>query len=99
MLLRRFYDHVSTQSWVAVALDLVVVVVGVFLAFQVERWYDDRRSDSMEEEYLASLAGDFAATGSDLDRIKQIHVRASEAALVLLGLDEVHDNNIGHDAF
>jgi hypothetical protein len=34
MLLRRIIEHLRTQNWLAIALDLVVVVVGVFLAFR-----------------------------------------------------------------
>ena len=33
MLLRRVIEHVKAQNWTAVALDFVIVVVGVF------HWY------------------------------------------------------------
>lgn len=35
MLLRRFMEHLRNQNWAAVMLDLIVVIVGIFLAFQV----------------------------------------------------------------
>ena len=35
MLLRRLKEHLKEQNWFAVTLDLVVVVVGIFLAFRV----------------------------------------------------------------
>lgn len=31
MLLRRVIEHVKAQNWTAVALDFVIVVVGVFI--------------------------------------------------------------------
>ena len=31
MVIRRIREHVATQNWFAVAIDLVIVVLGVFL--------------------------------------------------------------------
>ena len=56
MLLRRFIEHVRIQNWVAIALDLIVVVVGVFIAFQVERWYEQRRLEATESSQGGALA-------------------------------------------
>ncbi|GEM_PF-3608747 len=38
MLLRRIIDHVKHQNWTAVALDFVIVVVGILIAFQINAW-------------------------------------------------------------
>jgi hypothetical protein len=35
MLLRRVIEHVTSQNWTAVALDFVVVVVGVVIGIEV----------------------------------------------------------------
>ena len=40
MLLRRIIEHVKVQNWTAVALDLVIVVVGVFVGIQVSNCND-----------------------------------------------------------
>lgn len=42
MLLRRVIEHVKAQNWTAVALDFVIVVVGVFISIQVANWNDAR---------------------------------------------------------
>ena len=42
MLLRRITEHLRAGNWFAVTLDLLVVVLGVFLALQAERWYDEQ---------------------------------------------------------
>ena len=44
MLLRRITKHVKEQSWFAVGLDFVIVVVGVFIGLQVANWNDGRAS-------------------------------------------------------
>lgn len=58
MLLRRVIEHVKTQNWMAVGLDFVIVVAGVFIGIQVSNWnaaIADRRT---ETEYLRQLQGD-----------------------------------------
>ena len=37
MLLRSITKHVGEQNWVAVAIDFVIVVVGVFIGIQVAK--------------------------------------------------------------
>lgn len=42
MLLRRVIRHVRKQAWTAVAIDFVIVVVGVFIGIQVSNWNQAR---------------------------------------------------------
>ncbi len=42
MLLRRVIEHVKAQNWTAVALDFVIVVMGVLLALWASQWASDR---------------------------------------------------------
>ena len=51
MLLRRITQHVKEQNWTAIALDFVIVVVGVFIGIQVANW-NDARSDRAEAQQL-----------------------------------------------
>jgi hypothetical protein len=48
-------DHLETQNWLAVALDLVIVIVGVFLGFQVTAWNEARQNDAAEHAALQRL--------------------------------------------
>jgi hypothetical protein len=43
MLLRRVIENVKAQTWLAVSLDFVIVVVGVFIGIQVANWNDARQ--------------------------------------------------------
>ncbi|MEZ5894985.1 MAG: hypothetical protein R3C51_01170 [Parvularculaceae bacterium] len=38
MILRRFIDHFRKQAWTAIALDFIIVVLGVFIGIQVSNW-------------------------------------------------------------
>ena len=51
MILRRLSEHVKEQNWFAVALDFLIVVVGVFIGIQVSNW-NAARSDRIEEQKL-----------------------------------------------
>ena len=42
MLLRRVTNHVKDQNWFAVALDFVIVVVGILIAFQISSMAERR---------------------------------------------------------
>ena len=55
MLLRRITHHVQSQNWFAVALDFVIVVVGVFLGIQIGNWNEQRVFDQQERTLLAEL--------------------------------------------
>lgn len=55
MFLRRIIDHVSTQNWTAIWLDLIIVVVGVFLGLQVQEWAEERDRRQLETTYTERL--------------------------------------------
>lgn len=43
MILRRITEHVKAQNWFAVALDFVIVVIGVGVAMFGQQWLSDRQ--------------------------------------------------------
>lgn len=59
MILRRLAGHLRHDNWFTIILELTVVVVGLFLAFQLDRWYESQRSKSDLQAHLVSLAEDF----------------------------------------
>ena len=40
MLLRRITEHVRAQNWIAIGIDFMIVVIGVFIGIQVANWND-----------------------------------------------------------
>ena len=59
MLLRRMIEHVKAQNWTAVALDLIIVVVGVFLGIQLGNWNerlnDKQRAGNYRERLVQEM--------------------------------------------
>ena len=58
MILRRFMAHVRDQNWLAVGLDFLVVVTGIFLGMQVTDWNNSRKDRVLERIYIERLAED-----------------------------------------
>jgi hypothetical protein len=59
MILRRLTQHVKDQNWFAVGLDFVIVVVGVFLGFQVTEWNAQRLARLDEQSLIERLTDEF----------------------------------------
>jgi hypothetical protein len=55
MFLRRIVDHLKTQNWTAIGLDLAIVVIGVFIGTQVSNWNQERIERRETEELLVEL--------------------------------------------
>jgi len=64
MLLRRVIEHVKHQNWTAVALDFVIVVMGVFIGIQVSNWNEARADHEEGRQLLTRL---YEETGSLLE--------------------------------
>ena len=58
MILRRITEQVKAQNWTAVALDFVIVVVGVFIGIQVSNWNTTRQNRALADEYIERLYSD-----------------------------------------
>lgn len=55
MLLRRMIEHVKAQNWTAVALDFVIVVIGVFMGIQLGNWNERLNDRQRAESYRDRL--------------------------------------------
>ena len=58
MILRRVIEHVKAQNWTAIAIDFVIVIMGVFIGIQVANWNAARADRASERHYLAQLRED-----------------------------------------
>lgn len=75
MLLRRITEHVKAQNWTAVALDFVIVVLGVYTAVWIEgiegRAEEKIRTAQVIETLRGDLRGSSAVENSFNTAIKQ----------------------------
>ena len=83
MIFRRLAAHLRHDNWFTVILELVVVVVGLFLAFQLDRWYESQRSKSVLQAHLVSLTEDFTENETRLTSAISTGKQEMEAAITL----------------
>lgn len=66
MLLRRFTAHIRAENWIAVFLDLMVVVTGLFIGLQIDTWWEGQKEARLEGAYLIEIQEDFELNKSRL---------------------------------
>ena len=56
------FDHLKKRSteinFSTLALEIIVVMVGILIAFQIDRWGEERRERAQEYDYLVRLKED-----------------------------------------
>lgn len=55
MILRRITQHIKAQDWIAVGVELVILVLGVFIGIQVANWNESRLERAQLAQQLVSL--------------------------------------------
>jgi hypothetical protein len=87
MILKRFRAEGARQNWFGVAVDLVILVLGVFLGIQVNNWNQARLDRAEGREYRDRLYFDLESDQRDIAFRMQYygqvlaHARAALAAL------------------
>lgn len=87
MFLKRLRNEASRQNWFGVAVDLVILVLGVFLGIQVSNWNQDRLDRAQGREYRDQIYLDLESNQRDLafrmhyDGQLLAHAEAARAAL------------------
>ena len=61
MILRSVVGHLGRQDWTAVAIELVVVVLGVFIGLQASNWNEQWEIDAKAAHFAESLKADMRA--------------------------------------
>lgn len=68
MILRRLTEHVKAQNWLAIALDFIIVVMGVFIGLQVSNWNAARAEGERSRGYLSRIRAELVADMAELER-------------------------------
>jgi hypothetical protein len=58
LLLRRATEHLKKQNWAAVAIDLVVLILGVFIGIEAANWNSARHDTARGVAYLERIHDD-----------------------------------------
>jgi len=80
MILRRVIDHFRKQEWTAIAIDFLIVVIGVFVGLQVSNWNGQRQTRHLEGYYLSSLSQEIEENIEAFDNWKTLESQRREMA-------------------
>ena len=58
MILRRLSQSLKQQSWMAIVIELVIVVLGVFIGIQAQQWQAGWEDSRLERVYLERILSD-----------------------------------------
>ena len=75
MLLRSITKHVRDQNWFAVALDFVIVVAGILIAFQITNWSEARRDRVDEADFMQDLHDDLIIASRQSARTESVRLQ------------------------
>jgi hypothetical protein len=55
MILRRIAQQALNQEWSVIAIELMIVIAGVYLGIQAQDWSTNRENREIERQHLSSL--------------------------------------------
>jgi len=79
----RLRKTFAESNYSTLALELVVVILGILIAFQIDRWAEDRRDREHEFDYLVRLKDDLQIEIQSMDAALE-HAESRIAAVLLL---------------
>ena len=84
MILRRLADAIRGQNWFTAALEILIVVIGIFVGLQVNDWNEVRIDRGLETRYLERLHADLLADLGRMDGSENLANRRMQQAKLLL---------------
>lgn len=83
-ILGRLAEAMRQQNWFAVALEILVVIIGVLVALQVDTWRTARSDSTREREQLEALKEDFASNRDRYAATIEVQERMQTLSVSLL---------------
>jgi len=88
-MLLRIISNIRKFRWDNAVLELLVVAVGLLMAFQIDRWWEGRSELEKERQYVDRLVNDLNRDVENLEKaISQAALRLSFADLLIAVADE-----------
>jgi hypothetical protein len=95
MVIRRIREHVTTHNWFAVAVDLAIVVVGVFLGTQATNWNEARIAANEAHADREQLIEDVNANQIDFEARRAYYADVRRHALAALEMLRSGSDKLG----
>ncbi|HET9144672.1 MAG TPA: hypothetical protein VFN81_01100 [Sphingomicrobium sp.] len=70
MILRRLTENLRLQNWTTIAIELVIVIIGVFIGNSVNDWSQQRAADRETNELLVELRPEMIRQRQSMESIR-----------------------------
>ena len=84
MILTRIGQAVRSHDWFTALIEVALLVIGIFLGFQLDRWNDERLDRVAANEYRLQLISDLEVERSDIRALISYHDAVRDYAEVAL---------------
>jgi hypothetical protein len=81
MILQRLMHHLRAQNWFSVAVEIAIVLVGVFLGIEVSNWNEARQQRAAANEYVARIREDLAGNLRELETRSRYYLQVKAHGL------------------
>jgi hypothetical protein len=89
MIVRKMADAMTRQNWFTVAVEVLIVVVGIFIALQVDDWNEKRKDRNREVEYLQRIETELRQDIAEFETGVALAARRREyARLIMAALND-----------
>ena len=85
MILRRLAVAIRDQSWFTVAIEVLIVVVGIIIGLQVDGWNETRKDRIIEHRYLERLSEELDQDIDEMQYGVELAKTRREMGALLLG--------------
>jgi hypothetical protein len=85
MILRRLTENLRAQNWTAIAIEFLIVVLGVFIGTQVANWNQERAERRETERMLAQLVPELQSQLEFFDSVRTYFATSRRYADQALG--------------
>lgn len=80
MILSRVIEHVKAQNWLAIAIDFVIVIVGVFIGIQLGNWNGARVEQIEAANFHERLTADMRLEAANYKYLQGYYRSAQKSA-------------------
>lgn len=99
-MIRRIVKAILNNQFLTLLSELFIVVIGIFIAFQVDRWWAGRTDDFQKRQYISRLSQDFKRdTASIQYAINLANIRLGLSDLLLSVSNDLSKIEDQHEAF
>jgi hypothetical protein len=84
--MKKIFDHLKSE-WYKYVLEIIVVIVGIMIAFNLEQWSETRKNKKKEVEILKEFKRGLSADLEDMHfniRLHENSIRSSKIVLKVI---------------